>query len=65
MIRELKVENKENSSEHTYKSNAMNAALKMKVSKKSLDDYKLQINLGKQFGFDFEKHHNSKVGVLR
>jgi len=41
------------------------AANKVKVSKKSLDDYLLQLRFGKKFGFDFEKHRNSKVGVLR
>ena len=41
------------------------AAAKVKVSKKSLDDYLLQLRFGKKFGFDFEKNRNSKVGVLR
>jgi hypothetical protein len=41
------------------------AAAKVKVSKKSLDDYLLQLRFGKKFGFDFEKHRDSKVGVLR
>ena len=41
------------------------AAAKVKVSKKSLDDYLLQLRFGKKFGFDFEKHRESKVGVLR
>jgi hypothetical protein len=35
------------------------------VSKKSLDDYLLQLRFGKKFGFDFEHHKNEKVGVLR
>lgn len=30
------------------------AAAKVKVSKKSLDDYLLQLRFGKKFGFDFE-----------
>jgi len=30
-----------------------------------LDDYLLQLRFGKKFGFDFEKHRESKVGVLR
>ena len=41
------------------------AALKVGLSKKSLDDYLLQIRFGKRFGFDFEKHRHCNVGVLR
>ena len=37
----------------------------MGFSKKSLDDYLLQIRYGSKFGFDFEKHSNEKIGVLR
>ena len=37
----------------------------MNVSKKSLDDYLLQLRFGKKFGFDFEKNRESKVGTLR
>jgi len=35
------------------------------VSKKSLDDYLLQLRFGKKFGFDFQKHKDDKVGILR
>jgi len=35
------------------------------LSKKSLDDYLLQIRCGAKLGFDFEFHKYSKVGVLR
>jgi len=35
------------------------------VSKKSLDDYLLQLRFGKKFNFDFQKHKDAKVGVLR
>jgi hypothetical protein len=35
------------------------------VSKKSLDDYLLQLRFGKKFGFDFQKHKDDKVGCLR
>ena len=35
------------------------------MSKKSLDDYLLQIRAGKEFNFDYQKHWNEKVGVLR
>ncbi len=41
------------------------AANKVGVSKKSLDDYLLQLRFGKKFGFDFQKHKDDKVGVLR
>jgi len=30
-----------------------------------LDDYLLQLRFGKKFGFDFQKHKDDKVGVLR
>jgi hypothetical protein len=35
------------------------------ISKKSLDDYLLQLRLGRRFGFDFNMNKNTKVGVLR
>lgn len=41
------------------------AAQTIKVSKKSLDDYLLQLRLGRKYGFDFNKNKNEKVGVLR
>ena len=41
------------------------AAAKVGVSKKSLDDYLLLLRFGKKYGFDFQKHRNEKVGVLR
>lgn len=41
------------------------AAAQVGVSKKSLDDYLLQLRFGKKFGFDFEAHKEEKVGVLR
>lgn len=41
------------------------AAAKVGVSKKSLDDYLLQLRFGKKYGFDFQKNKNEKVGVLR
>ena len=40
-------------------------ARKVGVSKRSLDDYILHIRYGKKYGFDFQKHRNDKVGVLR
>ena len=41
------------------------AAKKVKISRKTLDDYLLQLRLAKKFGFDFDKHNNDKVGVIR
>lgn len=35
------------------------------VAKKSLDDYLLQLRLGRKYGFDFNKHGSSKIGILR
>ena len=41
------------------------AAEKINISKKSLDDYLLQIRLGRKYGFDFDKNKYKKIGVLR
>ena len=41
------------------------AAQKVDVSKKSLDDYLLQLRFGKKYNFNFQQHRNDKVGVLR
>lgn len=41
------------------------AAEKIGISKKSLDDYLIQLRIGKMYGFDFNEHKNDKVGVLR
>lgn len=41
------------------------AAQKVGISKKSLDDYLLQIRFGRKFGFNFNEHIHDKVGVLR
>lgn len=41
------------------------AARKVGLSKKSLDDYLLQIRFAKRFGFDFEKNRQENIGVLR
>ena len=41
------------------------AAQKVKISKKSLDDYLMQLRSAKKFGFDFIRHNNEKVGVIR
>lgn len=50
---------------HLLRYSLDDAAKKVGVSKKSLDDYLLQIRLGKRYGFDFEKHKHDRVGVLR
>lgn len=41
------------------------AAQRVSISKKSLDDYLMQLRSAKRFGFDFEKHAQMKVGVIR
>lgn len=41
------------------------AAKIINISKKSLDDYLLQLRLGRKYGFDFNKNRNARVGVLR
>lgn len=41
------------------------AARYLDVSKKSLDDYLLQLRMGRKYGFDFNSNRNAKVGILR
>jgi len=41
------------------------AAERVGIAKKTLDDYLLQIRAGKKYGFDFNIHSESKVGILR
>lgn len=41
------------------------AAQRVKISKKSLDDYLMQLRSAKKFGFDFESHAQDKVGTIR
>ena len=41
------------------------AASEVSISKKSLDDYLLQLRIGKRYGFNFQEHRDDKVGVLR
>lgn len=50
---------------NTVKMTLEEAAKKVDISKKSLDEYHNQIKFGNLFGFDFNKHKDSKVGVLR
>ena len=47
------------------KLNLEEAADKVGISKKSLDDYLIQLRMGKMLGFNFNEHKNDKVGVLR
>ena len=41
------------------------AAKKVGISKKSLDDYFLQLKNGKVNGFNFNEHKQDKIGILR
>ena len=41
------------------------AAKKVGISKKSLDDYFLQLKKGKANGFNFNEHKSDKIGILR
>jgi hypothetical protein len=41
------------------------AAQSVGISKKSLDDYLLQLRFGRKYGFDFDANKNEKIGVLR
>lgn len=41
------------------------AAQRVGISKKSLDDYLLQIRFGRKYGFNFNEHKDDKVGILR
>ena len=41
------------------------AASKVGIPKKSLDDYYLQLKLGRLYGFNFNEHKDDNVGVLR
>lgn len=59
------IPNKETKEVQLQRWSLEDAAKKVNVSKKSLDDYLLQLRFGKKFGFDFEKNRESKVGTLR
>ena len=41
------------------------AALKVPITRKSLDDYLMILRCGGKFGFDFNRHKYDKIGVLR
>jgi hypothetical protein len=55
----------QNTSGETIKLTLEDAAGKVLIAKKSLDDYLLQIRFGRKFGFNFQEHKDDKVGVLR
>ena len=59
------VPNEETSELQLQRWSLEDAANKVGVSKKSLDDYLLQLRFGKKFGFDFEANRDQKVGTLR
>ena len=41
------------------------AARLVGISKKSLDDYLLQLRFGRMYNFNFLKHQSDNIGVLR
>ena len=41
------------------------AALKVGLSKKTLDDYLLHLRYGRKFGFNFDKYKDHNMGLLR
>ena len=49
----------------TVKMSLEEAAQKVKISKKSLDDYLMQLRSAKKFGFDFDANIREKVGKIR
>ena len=55
----------ENGKKIKIKYNLEQAAAKAGISKKSLDDYLIQLRIGKFFNFNFTEHKNDKVGILR
>ena len=45
---------------------SLNEAAKIvKISRKSLDDYLLQLRKGKKYGYDFKNNQNTQIGSLR
>ena len=49
----------------TIKLTLEEAAKRVGISKKSLDDYLIQLRNGRNLGFNFNEHQNDKIGVLR
>lgn len=56
---------REKFSDKNQKFKLKDAADMVGISKKSLDDYVLQIRKGFLYGFNFNQHRHDKVGVLR
>lgn len=50
---------------HFVKLTLEEAADRVGIAKKSLDDYLIQLRIGKSNSFNFNEHKNDKVGVLR
>ena len=48
-----------------HKLSPEDSAKRVGISKKSLDDYLLQLRSGRKSGFNFNEHKDDKVGVLR
>ncbi len=44
---------------------SVTAAQELGISKKTLDDYAYQFQVGCDFNFNFEQNANEKIGVLR
>lgn len=63
--RALYIGRQNSSGEAARKYTLEEAADKVGVAKKTLDDYLLQIRAGKALGFDFNGNSGAKVGVLR
>ena len=55
----------QNPSGETVRLTLEEAATQVTISKKSLDDYLLQLRFGRKYGFNFEEHKHEKVGILR
>ena len=51
--------------EEGSKINLDKAANVVRISRKTLDDYNLQMRRARELGFDFSKHLHDKMGVLR
>lgn len=49
----------------TVKRSLEDAAQEVTISKKSLDDYLLQLRNGRKYGFNFNEHKDDKIGILR
>jgi hypothetical protein len=64
MWRKIYNKNKDNQ-DNIVRYSLEDAAKQVGISRKSLDDYLLQLKYGKKYGFDFTEHKDAKVGILR